>query len=494
MKLPETYKNFISYLGTITATIAFITVIILIIITKFFSVGSVYFDLFTFIVVPCFLVAGLVLIAFGMFRTWRRRKSPGKKFPEINLNNKKHRNAAAAFIIISTIFVLMTVFGTSEAVKYSESVGFCGKLCHSMNPEYTAYTHSPHARVRCAECHVGEGMDYFVKAKLTGMRQLYKTIINEFDKPIYTPITNLRPAAQTCEKCHWPQKFYTNNLRKEVYYLADSLNTEWNVVLDMKIGSSHQALGLIEGIHWHINPDITINYKANKKRDTVYWVKVYNKRTNKETVFNDEEVSLTKDSLKNVETRQMDCMDCHNRPSHEYRSPSHYVNDLFAAAKIPTSMPWLKKAAMEVLYDEFSSSDSAYRTIRTRILSFYKKKYPSIYKQYSKVINYAIDEIIDSYSNNAFPEMKVTYAKYPRHIGHLETMGCFRCHNNRFKSDDGKVISKSCDLCHTILAQGKRDDIKYSTIEKAVPFIHPVDVGDAWKESNCMDCHRQLYK
>ena len=110
MKLPETYKNFISYLGTITATIAFITVIILIIITKFFSVGSVYFDLFTFIVVPCFLVAGLVLIAFGMFRTWRRRKSPGKKFPEINLNNKKHRNAAAAFIIISTIILSMINF------------------------------------------------------------------------------------------------------------------------------------------------------------------------------------------------------------------------------------------------------------------------------------------------------------------------------------------------------------------------------------------------
>jgi len=494
MKLPNTYRNSISFLGTIIAAIAFITIIILIVITKYFNVGSVYFDLFTFIVVPCFFIGGLVLISFGMFRAWRKRKSGTSKFPQINLNDKKQRNAAALFVIISVVFVIMTVFGTTEAVHYSESVEFCGTMCHSMNPEYTAYTHSPHARVRCAECHVGEGADYFVKAKISGMRQLYKTLINEFDKPIYTPITNLRPAAQTCEKCHWPQKFYTNNIRKEKYYLADSLNTEWNVVMDMKIGSSHQALGLIEGIHWHINPDIKIEYKANAKRDTIFWVKVINKRTKKETIFNDEEVTLTADSIKNIETRQMDCMDCHNRPSHEFRSPSHYVNDLFAANKIPQTIPWLKKSSMAALYNEYTSTDSAYTGIRTGIIAFYQKKYPAIYKKYAKEIKYAIDEIIEAYSNNAFPEMRVTYAKYPRHIGHLETMGCFRCHNDRYKSEDGKVISKRCDLCHTILAQGKKDSIKYSTIEKAVDFIHPVDIGDAWKESNCMDCHRELYK
>lgn len=216
MKLPNTYRNPISYLGTIIAAIAFITIIILIVLTKYFNIGSVYFDLFTFIVTPCFLIGGLVLISFGMFRTWRRSKTAAKKFPEINLNVRSQRNAAAAFILITTIFVIMTVLGTIEAVHYSESVEFCGTMCHSMHPEFTAYNNSPHARVPCAECHVGEGMDYFVKAKVSGMRQLYKTIIDKFDKPIYTPITNLRPAAQTCESAIGLKSFILTTFERKI--------------------------------------------------------------------------------------------------------------------------------------------------------------------------------------------------------------------------------------------------------------------------------------
>jgi nitrate/TMAO reductase-like tetraheme cytochrome c subunit len=496
MKLPETYRNPISILGTIIAAIAFTTIVLLMVMTYFLKVGSVYFDLFTFIVVPIFLFGGLAMISVGMLLTWRRRKKGPKKFPEINLNDKKQRNAASIFIIVTVIFIIMTVLGTNEGIKYSESREFCGTMCHkAMNPEYVAYHNGPHAEVTCTDCHVGEGVDYFIKAKISGIRQMYKYITGSYNRPINTPITSLRPASQTCEKCHWPQKFYTYLLRSERYFLTDSANTEWDVVLKMKVGPDNPALGLAEGIHWHINSDVKIEYKANEKRDTIYWVKVINTKTGKETIFNNDAYALGKDSIANIATRTMDCMDCHNRPAHEYHSPSQYVNSLLISKKVPASIPWIKKIAMEALCSkEYTTTDSAKEGIRSQIIGVYEKKFPKIYQKYHKEINEAIPFILDEYTHNVFPEMKINYTTYPRHIGHFETNGCFRCHNNNFKSEDGKVISKNCNLCHTILAQGAKDTLKSSTINKPLEFVHPVNIGDVWKESECRDCHFEMFK
>jgi len=148
---------------------------------------------------------------------------------------------------------------------------------------------------------------------------------------------------------------------------------------------------------------------------------------------------------------------------------------------------------MEALKLPYSTTDSATSEIKNKIIKFYKEKYPDLFKQKNNAILMAINEVEGAYFKNAFPEMKVTYSVYPRHIGHLESNGCFRCHNDKFKSSDGKVISKNCDLCHTIVAQGKSDSIRYVGINGSLPFIHPVDIADAWKETNCMECHAQLY-
>jgi hypothetical protein len=498
MKLARSYYNYLSYFGTIVASIAWVTLIFFVILIYFFRVESVYFDLYTFIVTPAFLVIGLLLIPIGMYRKKKKLKKghqePTEKLLVINLRDSKTRNSIIIFSTITIFFVISTIVGSYKAFHYTESVEFCGKLCHKvMDPEYVAYQNSPHARVKCAECHVGEGADFYVKSKMSGMRQVFKYTLNTYHRPIATPIENLRPARETCEKCHWPQKFYTNALRSEKYYLADSANTEWNIVLNMKIGTSNQALGLAGGIHWHINPDFEIDYKADKKRDTIYWVKKTDKKTGAETIFTDSTLTTQRGELDKMDTRTMDCMDCHNRPSHEFRSPSHYVNDLMAAQKNIVAIPWFKSAAMDALKDTYTTTDSATSEIKNKIIKFYQSKYPDVFKKNSKDILLAIDDVESAYFKNAFPEMKVTYSVYPRHIGHLESNGCFRCHNGRFKSASGKVISRDCNLCHTILAQGKSDSIQFSGINGSLNFIHPVDIADAWKETNCMECHAKLY-
>ena len=494
VKLPSAYFNYISLLGTIIASIATITLLFLVVMTKLQKEYNVYNELIIYIIVPMFLVLGLVMIAAGIII--RRRKvrkginGIDDKIFVINLKEEKTRNSLIIITTVTIFFVICTVVGSYEAFHYTESIEFCGKLCHNvMNPEYASYQNSPHARVKCAECHIGEGVNWYVKSKLSGLRQVYKYLTVTYPRPIATPIENLRPARETCEKCHWPQKFYTHKLHQEKYYLSDSANTEWNIVLNMKIGASHQSLGLTQGIHWHINPDIKMEYKTNARHDTIPWVKLINIKTRKETVYQDEENTLTADALKKLSPRTMDCMDCHNRPSHEFRSPAYYVNNLFASAKIPTSIPWLKQSAMEALGTKYSTSDSARIGINKKIIDFYKSEHADIYKKSAKEIKNAIAEIINAYSQNAFPDMKISYVEYPRHIGHLEANGCFRCHDNKHKAPNGKVITKDCNLCHTNLGQGAQNNISFSAVNKTVEFIHPVDIGDLWKDSNCTDCH-----
>ena len=161
-----------------------------------------------------------------MIRHIRIEKKTGASapltYPVLDLNDKRHRHGVVLFSVGSVVFLFLSALGAYKSYHYTESVGFCGKLCHRiMEPEYTAYQHSPHARVTCAECQVGTGANWYVKSKLSGLYQVYAAMTNNYPRPIPTPVENLRPARETCEECHWPQKVYGKQQRKEIYYLPD---------------------------------------------------------------------------------------------------------------------------------------------------------------------------------------------------------------------------------------------------------------------------------
>lgn len=500
MKLPSSIKNWISITGAVLAIFNLATILSLIILNLFFDFGGTYIGLFIYIILPAFMIAGLILIPVGMRinrDSARRADAAGevKNWPIINFNNEATRNASIIFIFGTVFLLIISSVGSYEAFHYTESVEFCGKLCHKvMEPEFVTYHGSSHERVACVECHVGSGASWYVKSKMSGLYQVYSVLADKFPKPIPTPIANLRPAQETCEQCHWPEKFYDRKIKNLQSYLADDLNTEHVIHLQMKTSSQMTAEGLEKGIHQHISPDVIIEYKTTSdNRQVIPWVKYTNKKTGVSEIFTDSDNLLSQENLDSLETRVMDCLDCHNRPSHNYNVPQNFVDKSISTGKISKTLPGIKQIAMTALYKTYSTKDSAFMAIKDQVYEFYEASYPELMTSRKSDIDNSIAEIQNGYANNIFPFMKADWTKYPNNIGHMEYEGCFRCHNDRHASEKGKIISKDCNLCHIIQAQGKPGNMEYSNSFEPLEFKHPVEIEDAWRTELCASCHVQLY-
>lgn len=501
IRLPNSFYNWTSIIGTTIALISLFMIVFLFILSTLFDQGSSYIGVVIYIALPTLLVIGLILIPIGMISRLKKIKAgtagSEKRWPLIDFNDHRHRNAFMIFSIGSVVFLLLSAIGSYEAFHYTESVEFCGTLCHKvMKPEYVAYQNSAHARVACVDCHVGSGADWYVRSKLSGLYQVYAVLSGNFPRPIPVPITNLRPARETCEECHWPEKFYARQLRIERHYLPDTENTEWDIHLQMKIGPSMSALGLQEGIHWHINGDVRIEYIATTDdRENIPWVKYTNLKTGETHEYIDPDNPIPADEMKKHEVRVMDCMDCHNRPSHDYQTPILAVNNAMTAGLIPKELPDVKYMAMEVMNGDYPTEDSAMQGIDAAMREYYAMLYEDIYENDLSLVEKAIAGIQNEFKKNIFPEMKVKWHVYPNHIGHLEFNGCFRCHNDRHTTSRGRMISMDCNLCHTIVAQGTPDNMMVvGGIHESLDFFHPNDPRQGWKGKLCSECHIDLYR
>lgn len=500
MKLPSSIKNWISITGAVLAVFNLASILALFLLNSVFGFGGEYIGLIIYMVLPAFMIFGLILIPIGMRinrKKARLAKKEGKQlnWPVLDFNNIATRNASVIFIFGTIFLLVISAVGSYEAFHYTESVGFCGKLCHEvMEPEYATYFGSSHERVACVECHVGSGANWYVKSKLSGLYQVYSVLADKYPQPIPTPIENLRPARETCEECHWPEKFYEDKVRTKHSFLADETNSEYIVHLRIKTSTKETVRGTVNGIHQHISPDVKIEYKAlDAKRTIIPWVKYTNTKTGEEFVYLDEENMVSAEKLDSLETRTMDCLDCHNRPSHNYNAPQNFIDKSMELGRISTSLPEIKMAAMLALYQDYPDKDSAFTAIEAQITDWYESGYPEFFENEKEKVQQAIKEIQNGYASNIFPYMKASWKVYPNNIGHMESDGCYRCHNDRHATKQGRVISKDCNLCHNILAQGTTENLQYSDGFQPLEFAHPVDIDGAWKTEFCSMCHSALY-
>ena len=495
LRLPKSYYNTLSYAGTAIAFISLFMFIFLYVLSSISSLDKAYVGIVIFIAIPAFIIIGLVLIPIGMILRIHKRKKEGamppKELPVLNLNLARHRNGTIIFTIGTLMFLFLSALGSYEAYHFTESNTFCGTLCHNlMIPEFTAYQSSPHARVTCAECHVGTGANWYVKSKLSGLYQVYATLTNSYPRPIPTPIENLRPARETCEECHWPQKIYGKQQRKEFYYLPDEENTCWEIDMLLNTGGGNPALGQSSGIHWHINPDIQIDYiTTNEKRSSIPRVIMTNLKTGEQVIYNDEDEPFAENEAEFSEKRTMDCIDCHNRPSHIYRDPSKFTNIALAAGQMDTILPMIKQAAVEACIQEYETTEEALEGVAAQLQSFYQDNYPEVIEKNPAALEKSITGLQNAFSQNMFPEMKVRWEYYPEHIGHMISEGCYRCHDGNHVSESGQTISNKCDDCHIITAQGSSNDMQYASSVQSLDFKHPVDIGEEWRETGCYECH-----
>lgn len=488
---PSYFRNPISYLGIAFSIIIASALLVLIVLDLFFGPLNLYVQGFCYLILPGFLIVSLLAIPAGAFLEWKKKcRDASSRLPHINFNNPAHVKRIFTALAVITVFIFFSLYGSYRAYEYTESVQFCGLMCHKvMKPEYTAYHNSPHARVACVQCHIGSGAEWYVKSKFSGMYQIYSAMFNKYSRPIPTPIHNLRPAQQTCEQCHWPQFFFGAVEQDHQYYLPDEANSPWNTRMLMFVGGGSPPSGKGQGIHWHMNIQNKIYYVAtDEKRQVIPWVKAIGP-DGKETVYVAEGTEFTADKPPAGEMRRMDCIDCHNRPSHIYHAPSPAVNTAMSIGNIDPSLPYIKKEAVEALTDKYASEQEAVEKIPARIKKFYEEKYPEVWKTKQAVVEKAADTVTDIYRKNFFPQMKVSWQEYPNNIGHMIFPGCFRCHDGKHKEiSSGKTITNSCNTCHSIIQQGVPGTPESDV--KGLEFKHPEDIGDAWKDTPCFDCHK----
>jgi hypothetical protein len=476
------FNNWISAIGGVLAIGALFSFALLVWIDFTQDNQNPYLGIFTYIVAPAFLIVGLAAVFFGAWaqRRWMIKHTAAPDKWRLDFSDRAHRRRLVLFGIGALVFVMLSAFGSYQTYHYSESTQFCGQVCHdAMNPEWVTYQRGAHARVDCVQCHVGSGAQWFIKAKINGTHQLIAYTLDNYNRPIETPIKNLRPAQDTCEKCHWPEKFHGNVEINYEHFLSDKKNTPYTARMLMHVNTS-AAGSPLGGIHWHVSDTERVEYYAvDEKRQDIPWVRVTNIKDGTSRVFRTEAM---KGEPPPDRIRVMDCMDCHNRPAHVFPTANEAVEKSMLTGELSLKLPNIKRVAVQAMTQkEITSSANAPQ----KIADFIRSKYtdPAVAAE----VPVAVKTVQQIYANSIFPERKADWTVYPNHIGHKDWPGCFRCHDDKHKTATGETVRASdCTSCHTIIAQGKTAEL--ATINPSgMEFEHPG--GEYDEELKCADCH-----
>jgi hypothetical protein len=407
------------------------------------------------LVLPFFFLLGLVLIPVGIFFERRRRRLDGtlpSEYPKIDLGDATLRRAVILIAGLTVTNVVILSLSAYIGVEYMDSARFCGLTCHTvMAPEYTAYLDSPHSRIACASCHIGPGAPWVVKAKIDGVRQVIAVTFGTYARPIPSPVHTLRPARATCEQCHWPQKFTGDRLKIISKFGDDEKNTATKTILLLKLGGRMGSRAV--GIHGrHFDDKERISYVTSSPRREVIDSVTYVGDDGNPVEYASTEPAKDAPAAQKAERRTMDCIDCHNRPTHAFQLPERAVNEAMAGDRISAELPFVHKKSIELLKITYPTREEAFSRLDKELTDFYKTKYPDVYQARRASVESAVREVQKIYGRNVWPNMKITWGTHPNHLGHEDFPGCFRCHDGSHKAKDGRVISAECDACHSVLA------------------------------------------
>ena len=411
-----------------------------------------YLGILFFLVLPAIFLFGLALIPLGAWIE-RRRRARGRppseiRWPHVDLDDPNHRRAAVIVFALTMANVVIVSLAAYRGIEYMDSPQFCGQVCHTvMKPEFTAFQDSAHSRITCVQCHIGSGRRLVRRSKVSRLRRVLAVSFPPLPPDSFAGSRTSRPARDTLRAVPLAEKVHGDKIRRIVEYAEDEQNTESVTTLQVHVGGGSRHAGLGQGIHWHMNVANEVEYIAtDDKRQVIPWVRVKD-RTGAVREYTAD--GVTPDQLAKGERRRMDCLDCHNRPSHTMApTPERAVNDRIASGEIPKTLPFVRREAVKALKTSYASQEAAEEGIARALREFYRTQASDVYTSRRQDIDRAVQTAAVIYRRNVFPEMNVQFGTYPNNIGHTDSPGCFRCHDDNHKAKDGKAIGQDCETCH----------------------------------------------
>lgn len=389
------------------------------------------------------------------------------------------------------ILTIFSLTGTAYAWEYTNSTEFCGTSCHTMPPEYSAYLRSPHARVQCVECHIGRDVVTTQFSRKAGdLRHVVLMVTQQYEYPIHSH--NMRPARDSCETCHFPEKFSDDSLREIRSYQNDEKSTPESLFLILKTGGGAEREGLGQGIHWHIENEVYYYATDDLEQDIPYIRTVDKNGAIKE--YYDVASEYTPELIAGKHLVQMDCISCHNRITHSIPHPEEAIDQAITKNLIDDELPFIRREAVDRLGVLYPTNQEGLDSMNS-LATFYQENYPEIYAEKQGEIENAIAVMQDLYAQIVFRDQKIDWNTYPNNLGHKTDPGCFRCHDGKHLTGEGEAIRLECNVCHSIPV--KVDNLASVTnIEVVSGAEPPSHTNTNWmtlhgkvRDSSCIGCH-----
>ncbi len=438
-----------------------------------------------------------------LFRRIRRRT--GTTFTrytqDLRAYLKLHRGKAIVAGIIAGLAVVIpgAVLGSNMLIETVDSPAFCTQACHAVHyPEAVAFEASPHSQVTCASCHVGAGSENLVRSKLRGLNDILPTITGKYERPIPTPLTYRRPSTETCEKCHWSEKFFGDVPRITTSYNTDEANSKQTHTRVMRVNGGKPEVAT--GIHWHATAKVWY-LPVDDRRMKIAWAGVEDPSGSiTEYIAPDLIDQITPERVQQGE-RFMDCMDCHNRVTHLFRSPDELIDKALGGGSIDINLPFIKREGLSALVPQSPNLAEADRKI-DKIKEFYQTTYPAIFENNEASIDAALDQLKEIARLTTFDDLD--WNTYPDHSAHIkpddnmqvdfealatkrDSPGCFRCHGTLLQVNDTQSSN-------TEYARNGSSHIARAANDTATGQVPGASTENAptparWLDAECNSCH-----
>mgnify|MGYP001264478709 CR=1 FL=1 len=394
------------------------------------------------------------------------------------------------FILLGILTFTFLTAGT-YVWEYTNSTEFCGTTCHTMPPEYSAYLRSPHARVQCVECHIGRDVITTQFSRKAGdLRHVILMVTSKYEYPIHS--TNMRPARESCERCHFPEKFSDDSLREIRHYGNDELNSPQSIFLVLKTGGGSKREGLGRGIHWHIENEIYFLARDELDQNIPYIRVVDQDGVTAE--YYDVASGLTPNDIAGKTLKQMDCITCHNRITHAIPAPEEAVDQSLLKKIIPSDLPFIREQAVALLAFPYPDQQAGLNGI-AELNTFYQENFPEIFSQRETEIASTVIALQEIYLQIVFQEQKINWETHPDNLGHKTDPGCFRCHDGKHLTQSGEAIRLECNLCHAIpvIASPGTLTTQIELVSGLEPASHThtswIALHGKTFDSTCLACH-----